>query len=370
MNQSDPTQPSSIKQRKKQTPEEIMNRWTDSIIMRSSMNQNPRQFHQSLLTTGPQPPLIREVNTPLLPNFTPSAYSVLIGRGKLCSEAVGSRRLKVIASRYLDEYSNASSRIEKSSVVTKIVDIIQEACPVGAFVKQEGGQWWEVSDNLAREKVGAVLRDALHEHYKSSTKAKLAKRKRKQALLIQEPIAGSTSSVPQNPAAKTEQDDGHFSMAPSLDFQTSISSVVLPFREANSGVDKSTEFLERIDFGDLATRGSTPNDGEDKDTNSNSRKPSSSNNKAAGVHTRYSLEEAVSDFSHLSPPTTRRKVERAKSAPSLSESIHSIDEAAFHNSFPSFHSKTQMPGSSTSDESSSRELEDDIFAFENDKEPN
>jgi hypothetical protein len=143
-------------------------------------NRSPSQLPPPILT---RPPLriIREEKTRLPPHFIPSAYSVLLGRGKLCSEAVGTRRLKVITSRYLEEYSNAASRVDKSSVVTKIVDIVQEACPVGAFVKYEGGHWFEVSDNIAREKVGAVLRDALHEQYKSSTKAKLAKRKRKLA---------------------------------------------------------------------------------------------------------------------------------------------------------------------------------------------
>ncbi len=122
---------------------------------------------------------VRGERTRLPVDFSPSSYSVLIGRGKICSEAIGTRRLKVIASRYLEEYSTAHSQLDKAAVISKIVETIQEACPVGAFLKYEDGGWWEVSDCAAREKVGVVLRDLLHEQYKSSTKSKSAMRKKK-----------------------------------------------------------------------------------------------------------------------------------------------------------------------------------------------
>jgi hypothetical protein len=118
----------------------------------------------------------REEKTRLPDNFTPSPYTVLIGRGKACAEALGNKRLKVIVSTYLDEYSNAPNRISRSIIVSKIVDIFREACPVGSFVKKEDEAWWEVSDLVARERVGSMLRDSLHEQYKSSSKSKLARR--------------------------------------------------------------------------------------------------------------------------------------------------------------------------------------------------
>ena len=115
-------------------------------------------------------------------NYSPSLYSVMIGRGKVFTEAVGTRRLKVIASCFLAEYSAAKSQVDKASIITKIVHIVQEACPVGAFLKYEEGSWWEVSDNAAREKVGVVLRDLLHDQYKSSTKARSASRSKSRKL--------------------------------------------------------------------------------------------------------------------------------------------------------------------------------------------
>ena len=120
----------------------------------------------------------REEKTPLPDNFEPSPYSVLIGRGKACTEATGNKRLRVIVSTFLDEYSQAAeSRIEKSIIVSKIIDMVRDATPQGAFIKQEDGIWWEVSDHVARERVGSMLRDMLHAQYRSSSKSKLAKRK-------------------------------------------------------------------------------------------------------------------------------------------------------------------------------------------------
>mmetsp|Transcript_19821 Transcript_19821/g.48700 ORF Transcript_19821/g.48700 Transcript_19821/m.48700 type:complete len:280 (+) Transcript_19821:303-1142(+) len=128
-------------------------------------------------------PRVRESTTELPEDFVPQPYTVHIGRGKVCSETTGNRRLKVIVDSFLQEYRKATTKIEKSVIVSKIVDIIHDACPTGAFVKFQGGKWWEVGDYAAREKVGSMLRDSLSEKYRSSSKAKLARRKQaKQAV--------------------------------------------------------------------------------------------------------------------------------------------------------------------------------------------
>ena len=116
---------------------------------------------------------------PLPLDFEPSAYSVICGRGKVCTHAVGNRRLKIIASLFLQKYSNANTKEEKSSIVSEIMDMLEDACPDsrGAFVRFSNGRWWTVDMMSAREKVGALLRDCLHTKYSSSNKAKLAKRR-------------------------------------------------------------------------------------------------------------------------------------------------------------------------------------------------
>jgi hypothetical protein len=116
----------------------------------------------------------------LLPlDFQPTSYSVIIGRGKGYKKAFGNQRLRVLANLSLPKYSGAKCKIEKSLVVTSIVDTIRECCPSnGAFVKYHDGRWWEVDDPTAREKVGYVFRDLLHDKYRSSSKSKVARRKK------------------------------------------------------------------------------------------------------------------------------------------------------------------------------------------------
>ena len=42
-------------------------------------------------------------------------------------------------------------------IVTKVINIVKEACPIGAFVKYEKGDWFSVGERAAREKVGACV---------------------------------------------------------------------------------------------------------------------------------------------------------------------------------------------------------------------
>ena len=74
------------------------------------------------------------------------------------------------------KYSNAKTKIEKTIIVSSIVDEVRDRSPTGGFVKENAeGQWYEVGDQMAREKVGKSFRDLLN--YKSSNGAKLARRK-------------------------------------------------------------------------------------------------------------------------------------------------------------------------------------------------
>lgn len=111
-------------------------------------------------------------------DFEPSPYSVICGRGKICFDAIGNRRLKVTASLFLQQYSEGN-KDQKSMILSTVIAITRDACPQGrgAFIKFVDGRWWEVDTRSAREKVGCVFRDCLHEKYRSSSKSKIAKRK-------------------------------------------------------------------------------------------------------------------------------------------------------------------------------------------------
>jgi hypothetical protein len=117
-------------------------------------------------------------NNILFPNFVPSKYTVICGRGKARSNYSGNVHLKLLVNNYLKPYSEAKSKIDKSTIVSAIIATVRHACyPVAAFVKHEqDGAWWEVDDAFAREKIGCLFRDRLHTQYRSSTKAKLARK--------------------------------------------------------------------------------------------------------------------------------------------------------------------------------------------------
>ena len=117
--------------------------------------------------------------TPLPPSFEPTKNCVICGRGNKARNHIGNKRFRALLQQSADKYSSASSKVEKSIVVSEIVEQVRSlARPYGGFVKQTSdGKWVEVGDDIAREKVGANLRDLLHAQYKSSTKAKLTRRR-------------------------------------------------------------------------------------------------------------------------------------------------------------------------------------------------
>lgn len=118
---------------------------------------------------------------PLAESFEPSDYSVIIGRGKKIREAPGNSRLRVLAGTYLTQYADAmDDRPQKTAIVNAIIGTVKAVCALdgGAFIRQDEGRWYEVSDRVAREKVGYVFRDLLHDKYGSSSQSKIAKRRR------------------------------------------------------------------------------------------------------------------------------------------------------------------------------------------------
>jgi hypothetical protein len=110
-------------------------------------------------------------------DFQPSSYSVVCGRGKESFNHVGNRHFRFLTSTFIERYSRADSKAAKSAIVSEIITMIRQAD--GNFCKFQSGAWFEVGDHHAREKVSALLRDLLHTQYRSSAKAKIARRKTK-----------------------------------------------------------------------------------------------------------------------------------------------------------------------------------------------
>jgi hypothetical protein len=136
-------------------------------------------------TTFAGPVQTRRIRQALGADFKPNDYTVLCGRGSLYSEASGNKYLKHLVQQAVSAYADTPSRTGKSGIVTTILHTIRQASPKAAFVKFEDGEWREVDDSVAREKIGTVFRDLLHDRYKSSNKAKVARRSMRRNLALQ-----------------------------------------------------------------------------------------------------------------------------------------------------------------------------------------
>ena len=114
----------------------------------------------------------------LLPaDYEPNCHTVLVGRSRDCQDHPGNQRLRVIVRAHLKEYNQATDKIGKTAIVSKVIDAIRAGNPMGHFVKKEQGRYYEVGERTARERIGAMFRDNLHSKYKSSARAKVTARR-------------------------------------------------------------------------------------------------------------------------------------------------------------------------------------------------
>jgi hypothetical protein len=149
----------------------------NAFVQQISINQgHDRSIYQ---VSVPRPPTSDpKTGMQLGVDFEPSDYSVICGRGKENFNHVGNRRFRILTSMSMERYSRTdNNKATKSAIVSEIVAIVRQAG--GNFCKYKRGEWHEVGDYYAREKVSSLLRDLLHTQYRSSAKAKIARRPRK-----------------------------------------------------------------------------------------------------------------------------------------------------------------------------------------------
>jgi hypothetical protein len=173
---------------------------------------HPYHHHPSTSTSVPR----NKTGDVLLPaNFIPCPDTVVCGRGKAVSTAEGNRRLKMIVTQYRKPYSEARNKLEKSAIVSRIVNMVKQAAEEGAFVKFEKGRWWQVQDGVAREKVGGIFRDCLHSLYRSSTKSKLEiRRARRKQQTMMGGCGGESSNHHQQQCRHIVLPNNNFSLEP------------------------------------------------------------------------------------------------------------------------------------------------------------
>jgi len=95
-------------------------------------------------------------------SYQPSDYDVVNGRGKGAYMRPGNKRFRAIVSQYVADYVAAKTKFDKSSVMLMVIDRVKEQDNGKAkFVTCKKGQWYEITDEKAREKVGHCLRETL-----------------------------------------------------------------------------------------------------------------------------------------------------------------------------------------------------------------
>ena len=113
----------------------------------------------------------------LPPGYEPGEFDVLCGRGRRCYLHSGNEYFRAVVQSMIPKYKNATSKIEKGYILSAIVQKIRDRARIGGFIKKDdNGQWYEVGDFLAREKVSQAFRDVLSEKYKSSNAYKKMRR--------------------------------------------------------------------------------------------------------------------------------------------------------------------------------------------------
>jgi hypothetical protein len=84
---------------------------------------------------------------------SPGPFDIICARGKEAKTHDGNQRLRFLVQQCAAQYSSATSKLEKSMIVSSIADVFRlRSC--GGFVKKENDEWYEVGDQIAHEKCG------------------------------------------------------------------------------------------------------------------------------------------------------------------------------------------------------------------------
>jgi hypothetical protein len=100
-----------------------------------------KQTHTCKLSAAFGPKTVR---SQLGVDFQPSDHSVICGRDRQLNHHTGNRRFRILASTFVERYSQAGSKTTKSALVFNIITMIRQAG--GHFCKYEKGAWFEVGD--------------------------------------------------------------------------------------------------------------------------------------------------------------------------------------------------------------------------------
>ena len=105
-------------------------------------------------------------------SFVPGEFDVICARGKSAWNHSGNKFFRSLVKKGSKRYGDAKTKLQRSIVVSEIVDAIRDKGTAGFVKREANGRWIEIGDYHSREKVGQVLRNACSSKYRSSTKSK------------------------------------------------------------------------------------------------------------------------------------------------------------------------------------------------------
>jgi hypothetical protein len=114
--------------------------------------------------------------------FVPSKNDVICKKGRKAFDHVGNRRFRVLLQLHTKRYDEAANKTCKPVIVNEIVDMICESSSSSGgagFIRynNKSNRWYEISDAMAREKVGFTLREELRKQDGAYMEEKRRKRR-------------------------------------------------------------------------------------------------------------------------------------------------------------------------------------------------
>ena len=143
-----------------------------------SPSSNSRNTEETLSLPALVIPTSNKV--PLPQWFKDSKTTVVIGKGHLPRRTPGNQLLRQMIRDRVEDYQQRNRR-GRADIVSDIYASIQRLNPDGRYFGNFtlDGEWCEAKEHSARDKIAATFRDCLSHLYKSSTKSKVAKRRKR-----------------------------------------------------------------------------------------------------------------------------------------------------------------------------------------------
>lgn len=137
----------------------------EQIPLNTTTGKVKTKYHQKWLELKLQKEIALRDNKPFDKIECPMIQDVLFGRGWPIMKHPGNVIFRHIIDSKLEEYQNEPTKPGKTLIACSVVAIIKQTncrnnTSGGRFLKEDGGWWVEVSNDMARQKVSIAFRDA------------------------------------------------------------------------------------------------------------------------------------------------------------------------------------------------------------------